>query len=130
MNARACLGWTLFAGALLTAGCQRLNEERTMSLLPGESKHLIFSAPAYEQKLTVQVSSPGAPVSAWLVRESDSEAAQDQLQKNKSPDAPLAGKEKAEDITLDTTIPAKTGYILFIRAEQKRAEVKVKVTGR
>lgn len=130
MNARAWPGWTLLAGVVLTAGCQRLNEERTMSLLPGEFKHLSFSPPTYEQKLTVQASSPGAPVSVWLVRESDKEAAQEKLQSDKPPDAPLASKEKAEEITLDATIPAKTGYVLFIRAEQKRAEVKVKVTGR
>jgi hypothetical protein len=130
MNARACLGWTLLTGVLLTAGCQRLNEERTLSLMPGEFKSLSFSPPSYEQKLTVQVSSPGAPVSVWLGRESDTEAAQDKLQKEKSPDASLAGKEKAEDITLEATIPAKTGYALYIRAEQKKAEVKVKVTGR
>ena len=48
----------------------------------------------------------------------------------KAPPSPLAGKEKAEDISLEATIPAATGFALVCRADKKDAEAKIKVIGR
>jgi hypothetical protein len=130
MRTRVGLTWALLSGILSLAGCQPLKIEKTMSVPVGGVSSLILDPPRYEQKVTVQISSPGAPVSAYLVRESDRAAAEALMQKDKAPTSPLAGKEKAEDITLEATVPAKTGFALLIRADKKNADVKVKVTGR
>jgi hypothetical protein len=129
MNKRACLICALLA-ALLTAGCQPLKVEKTLSILGGGVEALIFDAPRYEQKLTVQVSSPGAPVSVYLVRESEMEKARTLMEQGKAPTEPLAGKDGGEEITLEATVPAKTAYALLVRANKVKAEAKVKVTGR
>jgi hypothetical protein len=52
------------------------------------------------------------------------------MMENKVPATPLAGKDKAEDITLEATVPAKTGFVLLLRADKKDADVAVKVAGR
>jgi hypothetical protein len=119
--------------AVLLTGCQRLNYEKTFHLEATAVQPIEFSAPTYAQKLTVQVSSPGAPVTVYVVRvvqPEDATAAQTQMETNQAPADPLAGKEKAEEINLETTVPAKTAYMLLIRADKKAAEVRVKVTGR
>ena len=124
--------YLLFAlSATLLFGCQRLNDERTINLSAGGIQVIEYSEPRYEQKLTIHVgSSPGAPVTVYLVRKDDSEAAQNQMDRNKAPAAPLGGKEMAEDIDLEAMVPAKTAYTLLIRADKKSTEVRVKVTGR
>lgn len=130
MNKRACLVCALALGMPALTGCQPLKVEKSVSVSPREVKSLILDPPRYDQKVTVHLSSPGAPVSAYLVLESEMTAAQDLMEKEKSPVSPLAGKDKAEDITLEATVPASKGYALLIKAEGKKAEVKVKLTGR
>jgi hypothetical protein len=130
MKTRSRRSWALLAGMLLLAGCQRLNEERTLHVTVGAVHQIDISPPRFEQKVTARISSPGAPVSAYLVRQADSEAAKNRMMENKAPATPLAGKDKAEDITLEATVPAKTGFVLLLRADQKDADVAVKVTGR
>jgi hypothetical protein len=116
--------------ALLLSGCQRLNDERTIKLMAGAIQAIDYGAPRYAQKLTVNVSSPGAPVTVYIVRQEDSEAAQNKLDASKAPSDPLAGQEKAEEINLETTVPPNTAFTLLIRADKKTAEVRLKVTGR
>jgi hypothetical protein len=130
MKTRFGLSFVFAAVLSSLSGCQRLNDERTVSVPLGTIQAIGYSAPRYEQKLTIQVNSPGAPVTVYLVREEDSNTAQNQLDGSKPPTAPLAGKEKVEEATLEATVPAKTGFVLLIRADKKKAEVKVKVTGR
>jgi hypothetical protein len=125
---RACRTCALLA--VLLAGCQPLKVEKTISIFAGGVEALIFDAPRYDQKVTVQVSSPGAPVSVYLVRESDMEKAREQMERGKAPSSSLAGKDGAEEISLEATVPAKTEYALLIRADKKTAEAKVKLTGR
>jgi hypothetical protein len=120
----------LFAVPLVLAGCQRLNDERTVQLDPSEVHRIGYSAPRYSQKVTIQVSSPGVPVSAYLVREQDEQAAKEQMENRKAPADPLAAKDNAEEFTLEATVPSGTGYVLLLRTDKKATEVKVKVTGR
>ena len=128
MRVRVYLSFVLFAAA--TFGCQRLNDERTFHLPAGGIQSIEYSAPRFAQKLTIDVVSPGAPVTAYVVKQDESEAAKTTMDAGKAPAAPLVGKESAEEIHLETTVPAKTGYTLLIRADKKSAEVRVKVTGR
>jgi hypothetical protein len=115
---------------LSLSGCQPLKVERTLSVPVGGVGSLSFDPPRYQQKVTVQLSSPGALISAYLVSDSDLAAARNLVEKAQAPASPLASKEKAEEIMLEATVPAKTGFSLLIRAEKKDADVKVKVTGR
>lgn len=130
MKMRACLLLLLTAMLPLTAGCQRLNDERTVTVPTGTIHSLEYSEPRSQQKVTIQIKSPGAPVTVYLVPKKDSEAAQNRLDQGKTPETPLAGKEKVEEATLEATVPAKTAYVLLLRADKKKAEVHVKVTGR
>jgi hypothetical protein len=128
---RAVLG--LLAGCLiLAAGCkQRLNEEKTLSLEPGVAKSLQIDAPAGEQKVTVTVASPGAPVSAYLVLEKNRTTAEDALIAGKKPVNPLAGQDRVEQATLEATVPAKEAYAVVVsNAGGKPAQVKVTIQGR
>jgi hypothetical protein len=109
-------------------GCQRVNHEKTYTLEPGEMKSILFDAPRWEQKVTVQVSSPGTPVSVYLVPAADDEAARRAASRGGS--AVLAGKEKAEDISLEAAVPAKTAYAVVLEAHAKKAEAKLRVSGR
>jgi hypothetical protein len=88
----------------------------------------MFDAPRYEQKVNVQVSSPGAPISVYLVKAADGDAAV-KAAARKGPDV-LASQEKAENISFDGTIPAKTAFGVVLQAEVKKAEAKVKVDGK
>ena len=60
MRTRSCLTCALLPLMLLLSGCQRLKVEQTLAVAGGEVKMLTISPPRYEQKVTVQVSSPGA----------------------------------------------------------------------
>jgi hypothetical protein len=110
-------------------GCQRVNHEKTYTIEPGEIKSILFDAPRSEQKVTVQVSSPGAPVSVYLVTAADEDAALKAASRGSGP-AVLAGKEKAEDISLEAAVPAKTAYAVVLEAHAKKAEAKLRVSGR
>jgi hypothetical protein len=128
---RAVVG--VLAGCLvLAAGCkQRVNEERTLSLEPGVTKPLQIDAPARDQQVTVTVASPGAPVSAYLVLEKNRAATEDALVAGKKPGANiLAGSEKAEQATLEATVPAKEAYAVVVsNSSGKPAQVKVTIKG-
>jgi hypothetical protein len=130
MNARVCLLLLLAAMMPLLSGCQRLNDERTVHVTAGSVQPIEFDPPRYDQKLTVSVHSPGAPVTVYLVRQENSEAAQNRMYQGKAPEESLAGKEKVEETTLEATVPAKTAFALLIRADKTTAEVHLKTTGR
>jgi hypothetical protein len=130
MSGRACLRLALPAFLLALTGCQRLNDERTVHVPAAGFLGIEYSAPRYGQKLQIQIRSPGAPVSVYLVREEDREAAESQIAIEKAPASPLASKEKAEDINLEVEVPAKTAYAVLICAHKKDADVHVQVKGR
>ena len=52
------------------------------------------------------------------------------LEREKTPANVIASKEKEEEISFIATIPAKQGYALLLRANGKKAEAKIKITGR
>lgn len=128
MRVRVYLSFALLGAVAF--GCQRLNDERTVHLPAGGIQSIEYSAPRFAQKVTIEVVSPGAFVSAYLVKQEESEAAKTMMDTGKAPAAPLAGKDNAEEIHMETIVPAKTGYTLLIRADRKAADVRVKVSGR
>jgi hypothetical protein len=123
----------LVALGLLVTGCrkQRLDEESTLTVPPGEAQSKIVDAPRAEQQVTATVSSPGAPVSAYLVLEKNRSAAQDALLNGKRPANVLDGKDKVEEASLQGTVPAGEEFAVVVsNAGSKNAQVKVKITGR
>jgi hypothetical protein len=128
----------LVAGILVASGCQKLNFEKTYNV--GQnlvSEQIIFSAPAYDQKVTVTIEPVSGPVSAYLMKSSDHKAVDDALnhQKEPSPSLLLGSRVSpkngpAEAYSFDATVPAKTEYVLLLKAGLKSTEVKVKVVGK
>jgi hypothetical protein len=130
MRTRVCLVCALLAATLLPAGCQPLKYDKTLTVESGQLQFLEFDPPRYDQKVTVQVTAKGAPVSAYVVRTDDRSAAEEALLSGQAPKSALAGKDKADDMTLEATVPAKTGFVVILKAHGSNADVTVKVTGR
>lgn len=129
------LALLLFAALALTAGCQRLNYKSSPKLDPLTVHAIDFTAPAYEQRLTVSVAPVNAGVSAYLIKSADKEAVSQALDAEKEPAASLllgsrVSKGAAETYTFDATVPAKTPYSLLLKGGKKSTEVKVSVVGR
>jgi hypothetical protein len=126
---RRAAGWLALA-LLLAAGCQRLNDERTVTVEGTGWNTLDSDPPRYEQKVTVTVSSPEAPLDVYLVKAADKEAMQEALDKDKDKPVALAKQEKAKETTLEATVPAKTGFTIFlVGTTGKTVQAKVKVVG-
>jgi hypothetical protein len=124
----------VLAGLLMTAGCQRLNYDKSFSLQPMSTQQIDFDPPSYSQKLSVSITPDKAGVSAYLIKTADKAAVLKVLDAEKEPEASqlLASKVSkgaAETYTLDASVPAKTGYTLILKTV-KPTDVKVKVTGR
>ncbi|HXG10915.1 MAG TPA: hypothetical protein VNK04_14240 [Gemmataceae bacterium] len=130
-TSRIVLG-TLALALLGPAGCgSRLNDDRTATVKPGVVHTIIYDPPKKEQKVTLELSSPGVPVSAYLVLAKDREAAEEAAAANRSPANALAGQQKVETATLEATIPAGAGFVLVLTSTaNKDASVRVKATGR
>ncbi len=124
------LAWGLLCATVALGGCQRLNVEHKVTLNGIEPKQLDIDAPRYEQKVTVEVDSPGVPVFAYVVKTADAETAQRALDREKEPENALAGtKEKSEKVSLTATVPAGTAYSVLLRPTGGKAEATVRIKG-
>jgi hypothetical protein len=122
----------ILAGLLLVqSGCQRLNVEKTITLIPGDTQAVLVDGPARDQQVEVTISSPGVPISAYLVYEKDREKVGQGLgvAVKTSPEI-LDRVEKKEDITLTYKIAAKQNFAVVMTEANKKTEVKVKIVGR
>lgn len=116
---------------LLTGGCQRVHQERTAQVEPGNVYVLTVDAPRSDQQVTVTAASPGVPINVYLVLEKDVEEARQALDRDKKPARPLAAQEKTESATLQATVPAQNGYaVVLTSAAGKKAEVKLHLAGK
>ena len=122
------------AASLLSAACrkqQRLDETLTVSVSPGETKPTQIDPPIADQQVTVTASSPGVPVSVYLVLEKDRKSVEDALFNSKRPEKALDGKDKVEQATLQGTVPAKNEFAVVIwNPGLKTAAVKLTISGR
>ncbi len=135
MRRRFLVVLLLVCGLTSQSGCQRLNVNESYTLNPMEIKELTITAPAYEQRVRVTVTPSGGGVLAFLVKESDSGAANRYINANKEPPPSLIlGKggslESADAYSFDATVPAKTDYSLILQVGSKRTDVKVSIVGR
>ena len=68
---------------LVAAGCQKLNFSKTVNVPANILRDgIIFSPPAYEQKVTVTIEPEKGPVSAYLIKSSNQEAVEKLLLPN------------------------------------------------
>jgi hypothetical protein len=120
----------LCGSILLAAGCKPLDLERTVEVDPGSSYSFMIDAPKRQQKITIAVKSPGAPVDVYVVAEKDREEAEKGLLVLQPVKNALASSEKVEDKTFEATIPAKTAFAIIIyNRNPKKASVTIKATG-
>jgi hypothetical protein len=124
--------WISFAlFAIAMAGCNRvkLNDERTIEVAVGRNNSIVLDAVKKDQKIKVEISSPGAAVNVYVLLEKDREAVEEVIEALKPSDKILAGEEKTEGATLEANIAAgNAAVILFTNASGKTASVKVKTT--
>ena len=123
----------LVLSALSLTGCQKkLAHEKAFTLSVGETQADRIDAPIREQQITVTVTATGSPVNVYIVPESAHAETMTALTNLKKPDAAkvLGSKEKVENDTIEATIPAKTGFSVFISGAKKQAEVTMKIVGK
>jgi hypothetical protein len=118
--------------ALLVSGCQRSIYDGTVQLNRLEVKDLTVDAPAREQKVAVEFSSPGVPIDICVALTKDQQAVKQKLMAGlPGTNTPaLAAKQQAESGTLEATIPAGQEYVVMLSGAGKKAEVKVKINGK
>ena len=129
-----CRFW-LVGVIALTAGCGKINVEKTTSLEAGEFTAFSVDPPRYEQKVSIAVTSSGAPIDAYVVLEGDQNAAlkiaEDALRSSKPFLGALDGKQQITEATLHATIPAKKGFsVLLLNGGRNKADVKIRITSR
>lgn len=114
--------------ALLVAGCQRVNVEKTINLTAGAVEVSIIDAPRSQQKVKVSITSAD-PIDVDVVLEANKAAVMETLLSGKRPaaDKVLASKEKVKSDALSATIPAGKEYAILFSGAAKTTEVKVNV---
>jgi hypothetical protein len=115
---------------LLGGGCRRqtLDDERTVSLDAGALKSFPVDAPRRDEKVTVTFSSPGVPVSVYLV---DAKAAEQAIDTIRPPANALASAVSTEQGTIEGTVPAKTEFAVVLHNPGTKAtQVKMTIKGR
>jgi hypothetical protein len=122
----------LLALGLAVAGCQRVNQQKTEKLGPGDVvAPFIVDAPSRNQEVTVTVSPNGAAVDVYIVLEKDRAAAEQALQERQAPKDVLAGKQKVDkETTLTATVPAKNAYAVLLGNTTKEATVAITLKGK
>ena len=113
----------------LAAGCQKVNLDKTVSLVAGDVQApIIVDAPRGQQKIQVSIAS-AEPIDIDIVLEENRPGLQETLLSGKRPAAgkAVASKEKVKSDTLSATIPAGKGYAVVLSGAKKTTEVKVTV---
>jgi hypothetical protein len=119
----------LLAVALLTlTGCgAKLNYSKVITVQPGGTERIMFDLPLVD-KATITIKSPGGAVDAYVVLESNVEAALRALEAGKEPDAMTKGL-KTDGKQMDFA-PGKKAFVLILVSAGKKVEVDVKAEGK
>ena len=107
--------------AALAPGCQKVNQEKTVTVSAGSvDAPIILSAPRGQQKIRVTVASAD-PVDVDVVLEDNRKGVTDTLLSGKRPaaDKVVASKVKAKTDTLSATIPAGKEYAIVLSGATK-----------
>lgn len=114
---------------LLLAGCrQKVNQNQTYKIEPGESRGFIIEAPKREQKIAVTVKSADAPVDVYLIEIKGSSEDLDKLITDKSAGNILASQKQTKDATVEGTVPAGSKFAAVVSNAKKATSAELKVT--
>ena len=126
----------LLVGALLVAlpasGCQPISFETSRQIHGATIIPFTIDAPKHDQSIQVTVTSPGVPVTVYVVLQKDSDTVEQAIfgSKKMDPAKILASKENQEETNLEAKIPAGNEYtVLVYNASRKTADVKLKIKG-
>lgn len=139
MRFATCVRLGIFAlGLLALTGCQKLNQETTLSAKPGETQVFHIDGPRADMKVNVTASSPGAPVDVYVILSETADGAaklagDKSLASGGKLDDSLASKQNTEQASFEVTIPAKKAFAILVVNpinSKKNADVKVKATNK
>jgi hypothetical protein len=122
--------WGLLALVTALAGCNKVADEKTVSIDGDEVKKLQIDPQKSDLKLTVTGQSADVPVNACVVLQEDEDASMLPLSQGKEPPKALASAVAKKDFTLEATLPANKAGTVLLSGGGKKAEVKVKIVGR
>lgn len=115
----------------LMSGCAKVNEQRTLTVAPGEIKApVIVDGPARDQNLTVTVNCAAAPVDVYIALESEAVDKGEARIPKSSLKSQMAVQGEA---TLTALIPAKSAYAVVLavpESSKRQALVTLKVEAR
>jgi hypothetical protein len=119
----------------VAGGCQKLNYEKSHKLEAHSLYDIEFSAPTYQQKVSVTIMPEASAVSAYLCKEADKDKVKNAIDTGKPPPAELLLASKVsegavEPYSFEATVPRGTAYVLVLKGGKKATEVKVKLVGR
>jgi hypothetical protein len=114
-----------------SAGCSRVKYEKTVQIEPGDLYRFTISAPSQQQKIKIEVNSPGNPVSVYAVAAADAKDAERSLteQDGKAPAGKLGGTDKpSETVSFEVTVPKQTelSVLIFNTINNKKATAAIK----
>ena len=124
-------GCLVLAALVALGGCHKFTHTATVEMRSSGIHVMHITAPTSDQKVKVEVSSPGVPVSVWIVLESDFEEVEKRLRDSKEVDRSkiLASQEQQEEPVVETKIPKNQEYAVIVWGPPKRTEVQIKITG-
>lgn len=134
INLRLLAGLAITVGLVGLAGCgQPLNYEKDDSVEPTEVKEYPVDPPRSQQQVEAKVTSKEHKISAYLVLEENSSKVKATLLNDKEPDSKLvlSKQDNVTEASISATIPAKTGYSLFVKNKTgKKASIHVQMKGK
>src|SRR5687768_9229287 len=102
---RRTLGIVLVLSLLALTGCgKKVLHDEAVPLDPGKTEAITFKGLRKGQTVSVETSSPGAPIDVYIVLEKDKNTAMQALEKDKAPANSLAGEAKTQGKTLEAVV--------------------------
>jgi hypothetical protein len=124
--------WGLLALTVLVAGCKlkRVEDEKSVMLDANIAKGVMaLPVQSKDMQVTVTATSPGAPVTLYLVATDDVNEVMSDLEHKVDSPKILAKSGAGETVTLEGTAPANKECTV-VALSDKKAEVKAKIVGR
>lgn len=124
--------WGLLALTVLTAGCKfkRVEDEKSVMLEANVAAGVMeIPSQPKDMQVTVTATSPGAPVTLYLVLKTDADEVMGELEHQQDSSAVIAKSNTSETVTLEGTAPANKDCTV-VGFSDKKAQVKANIVGR
>jgi hypothetical protein len=129
MRGRVLFGAVLLAGFLVSAGCAKLNVEKTIEVpFAGEDRQEIDGFRS-QQKINVTATvAAGGPVDVFVYLKKDEDEAEKAIFAKKDDHLLAFKRSVADEAKLEATIPANSPAVIYVGNIGKKATVKLKIT--